>query len=243
MRQTVCALPWGERELYTAARFPQDLLTALGKGDSGTHGLCPRILHISGHTHAFSRRVDPLDGVCTPGLLVEDEDGKATILTADRFIPTLRESLAMCPRIQCLFLNCCNTFEIAKEVNRVWPELLIISWSTVTADKAAAAFATGFYTYLGQHCTSTARASKASLLEAYANAVRSFENAHFSWGDPKPDIIFDESLGRKVMKPRNPHVHGKYQLHGPVSRLASEIPNSLEAALQHGVVPQSESGL
>ena len=23
MRQTVCALPWGERELYTAARFPQ----------------------------------------------------------------------------------------------------------------------------------------------------------------------------------------------------------------------------
>ena len=44
----------------------------------------------------------------------------------------------------------------------MWPELLIISWSTVTADKAAAAFATGFYTYLGQHCTSTARASKVS---------------------------------------------------------------------------------
>jgi hypothetical protein len=105
----------------TLARTPcppplQDLLSALGKGDSGTHGLSPRILHFSGHTH-HRRSSDPFLDICfTPGLLVENEAGLPILLTAERIIPTLRESLAMCPRIQCLFLNCCNTTEIAEQV-------------------------------------------------------------------------------------------------------------------------------
>jgi hypothetical protein len=70
--------------------------------------------------------------------------------------------------------------------------------------------------------------------------VCAFSAAGFAWGDPAPEHVFDETLQRVVVQPRNRHLHGEYRLHGPVQRLAAELPaEALGEALRHGVVGEA----
>lgn len=77
-------------------------------------------------------------------------------LKVHRAWPAMPHPYSPTPRF--IAFNRCPTH--TSQVHRVWPELIIISWSTLTADKAAAAFATGFYSHLGKQCASGPQGGK-----------------------------------------------------------------------------------
>ena len=60
---------------------------------------------------------------------------------------------------------------------------MIISWSTIVDDKAAAVLAHGFYQYIGERCRAGHR--KASLLTAFKKGELLFKQK-FRVGDPEP---------------------------------------------------------
>lgn len=183
MRSAMQAIPRDKREICPAARFPEDLRRALGIGELGLRGVSPRILHFSGHA---------LHG----GLLVEDGSGDAAFLTPCQLVGALRECFRACHSIECIVLNCCHTADLAEEIHREWPRLLVLSWASLVADHAALAFARGFYSHLGARPPEFAH-----LVDAYHAAEQAFHDAGCVYG--KPD-------------PATPAVcHGKYVLHGP----------------------------
>ena len=82
------ALPFRERELRPAARFPEDIEKPLF--EPGTYGLAPRILHFSGHGDA---------GGGSGALCFEKEDGTPHFPTPEAFIKTLRGVLDARPSL------------------------------------------------------------------------------------------------------------------------------------------------
>jgi len=168
MRSAVISLPPGERELRPAARFPDDLLKPLGRGDLNVTGVSPRVMHFGGH------------GV-NNGILMEDNEGRRYIPTAEEFIATLRECRQVCPGIECIFLNSCNTFTLAKGISRDLPDVIVISWASKVSDQAASCFAAGFYSYLGAQCRRGNR--KGSLVEAFRAGEAEFYRKYLA-GDP-----------------------------------------------------------
>ena len=165
MRDAIKVLPRHERELRPAACFPRDLLSPLGKGDAGAQRLLPRVLHFCAHSEHS-------------GIIMErEEGGRGFKLTPDELVVTLRECVKLSTSavagqgrssIECVFLNCCNTFELAKVVHAEFPWLMVISWKTLVDSKAACEMAAGFYAHLGERCEAGDR--NGCLLEAFAQA-------------------------------------------------------------------------
>jgi len=99
------------------------------------------------------------------------------------FIEKLRECLALTNKsIECLFLNACETFLLAQEISQALPELAVISWETKVADKAASAFALGFYSFLGRRPIDSER-THFDLAEAYEAGIAEFTKK-YKVGDP-----------------------------------------------------------
>lgn len=74
-------------------------------------------------------------------LAFELPNGRIDLPTPDLFVHQLRKECA--PRLQCVFLNGCQTAELGYQIVSEMPWLMCICWSTITEDAAARAFATG----------------------------------------------------------------------------------------------------
>lgn len=92
----------------------------------------PTILHFSGH------------GSGQDGLVLEDESGAPHFVSSS----ALEELFSLFQdRIRCVVLNACYSEEQAKAISKHIP--VVIGMSTAIGDKAAIAFALGFYDALG----------------------------------------------------------------------------------------------
>lgn len=182
MRMTMKVLPRGERELLPAACFPDDILSRL-RGDrrrGDPEPIRPRVLEFAGH--------GPGEGhpnvVGKPLIRLQNSLNQPIDVDKTTFVDVLRECLRLCPDIECVFLNQCNSISFADAVHLAFPHLIVISWSTVVEDRAAMEFANGFHAYLGDWCAKGDR--QASLVEAYQAGVAAFD-AKFRFGDPTRD--------------------------------------------------------
>lgn len=91
----------------------------------------PTIVHFSGHGH-------------TSGIAVEDSLGNSKLIDNDA-IGSLFELFS--EKIECVILNSCHSESQAKEIAKHIP--YVIGMKSSINDKAAIAFAVGFYTALG----------------------------------------------------------------------------------------------
>eukprot|EP00966_Prymnesium_polylepis_P217182 5026399-Prymnesium_polylepis.1 len=80
-------------------------------------------------------------------LAFELPSGRIELPGASEFVELLRPEHA--PRLQCVFLNGCNTADLGFTLVSQMPELMTICWATITEDNAARVFAQGFYDSVG----------------------------------------------------------------------------------------------
>ena len=114
-------------------------------------------------------------------------------------------------RLECVYLNACHTLNpgnadgsaksLGERIVEALPHLAVVGWRSKAEDRAASAFARGFYDALGRGCASGAGSGlRVSVAEAFASGKAAFERAGYVLGDP-------DEHGRHVhgMLERAPH--------------------------------------
>ncbi|KAJ1633118.1 hypothetical protein T492DRAFT_8430 [Pavlovales sp. CCMP2436] len=197
-------IPEGQRVIRPAARFPESLSIPLREH-------LPRVVQFSGHAspdraHAVGGHGGGADGVVGGTLLFELEDGTAQVPPPEELVKLLEHQ----PRLQCIFLNACCSASLARRIVIALPHLRVICWTTLVDDRAATAFSTGFYDYLGSMlrerpgADGAAGARGADTIErAFRAASDAFAREGFVFGDPQP------WLERKIAVPP---VAGQYAM-------------------------------
>lgn len=137
----VAAVPPREREIVPAARWPQDVLRALG---SGERRLSPRIFHVSSH----GVRKDAWWHASTSGtLLFHRRDGGAALPKREEVVDVLRQCG---DGLELLFLNACASVDLAQYVAAKLPGLKVVCWRGRVHDACARFFARAFYAHVGE---------------------------------------------------------------------------------------------
>ena len=91
---------------------------------------------------------------------LQEADGDAYVAneyTRERFVDELQRFVSLCPEIEGIFFNQCNSTYFADAVHRRLPHLHLVSWSTEVENGAATRFATEFHAFLGNKCKSGVR--------------------------------------------------------------------------------------
>jgi len=166
-------IPRRLREIRPAARFPDDI-------EEIVKGVRPRVIQFSGHGDIV-KKDNATRGLFT-GALAFEVDGELQLPDPKLFIDLLDP--AICPRLECVFLNACNSIHpLGEKIVDALPHLTVIGWSSILEDKAAIAFSTGFYNALGRGLDSGG--GKVSITEAYREAEAEFKKANKKRGDPR----------------------------------------------------------
>ncbi|KAJ1447707.1 hypothetical protein M885DRAFT_471702 [Pelagophyceae sp. CCMP2097] len=153
------AVPPSRREVFPAARWPEDVLRAAA--------LNPRIFHFSGHCVRDA-------WWSTQDTLVFQGDGAAATPSANDVVSVL----AGCEGLELCFLNACFSEPLGRAITRRLPRVRVVCWRTSVADSAARAFATEFYSCIGERpCVDVG--------EAFDFAQAAFARDFFV-GDPEP---------------------------------------------------------
>lgn len=122
-------------------------------------------------------------------------------------------------RLECIVLNACRSSSpLADMIHSEFPDLLIVSWSTLLDDAAACTFASGFYGFLGIECR---RGHAGDLVDAIVSAAGEF-HAKFSRFNPASTSMLTDIAGKRIFReeaggailPAPPG--GLYQIHWPV---------------------------
>jgi hypothetical protein len=87
-------------------------------------------------------------------------------------------------RLECLFLNCCNSAALAAEIKRALPRLRVVFWSTLVEDGAARAFARGLFDAVGEALRARPP-RQCGIGEAFARGRQEFARAGYVEGDPE----------------------------------------------------------
>jgi hypothetical protein len=150
------------QEVCPAVLWPDDVQSALRK-------TWPRILQFSGHGYDghgpakgmlyFERRERR-----------ERQGGGSQYVHApyvpapEEFIELLEKSQA--PRLEVVFLNGCKTKAIGERIVASLHHLQVVCWDTLLDDKAASAFARGFYGTIGEMSTDDSQVEVSRAFEA-----------------------------------------------------------------------------
>ncbi|KAL1507448.1 hypothetical protein AB1Y20_008285 [Prymnesium parvum] len=126
----------------------------------------PRIILFSGHSFMGS-------------LAFELPNGRIDLPSSQEFVFQLRKECA--PRLQCVFLNGCQTAELGYQLVDEMPWLMCICWVTITEDAAARAFAQGFYDAVGAFIN---EGEEVKVELAFWAGLERFASENFQLGDP-----------------------------------------------------------
>ena len=128
----------------------------------------PCIVHFSGHSWMGS-------------LAFEAADGRGIeVPPPPLFIHNLRLSKA--PRLQCVFLNGCETANLGYQIVSQLPHVMVVCWATITEDAAARAFAQGFYDAVGTYLSDN---EPVQVEIAFWSGLERYFGAGFRIGDPR----------------------------------------------------------
>ena len=128
----------------------------------------PCIVHFSGHSWMGS-------------LAFEAADGRGIeVPPPPLFIHNLRPSKA--PRLQCVFLNGCETANLGYQIVSQLPHVMVVCWATITEDAAARAFAQGFYDAVGTYLSDN---EPVQVEIAFWSGLERYFAAGFRIGDPR----------------------------------------------------------
>ena len=128
-------------------------------------------------------------------------------LDAHSFIELLAKLTPIKNSLECIFLNACSVYSsLAVPIHNRFPHISVIAYSTPVEDMAAATFAQGFYTYIGNELEA---GRKPAIRAAFEAAEEAWNSKGLVQGDPL-------TMGRSV--------HGVYHfLEGQPKRTASSI--------------------
>ena len=94
--------------------------------------------------------------------------------------------------------------------------MTVVGWSTITEDRAAAAFSRGFYDALARGLVGSGGGGHVSIAEAFANGEAVFLRAGFTTGDPAGPLgrSVQGTFGMvtAVVVPHKKHSDGKTRL-------------------------------
>ena len=172
------AVPQRHILIKAAAEWPGSIAQTIKK-------YSPRLIQFSGHGDAVKR------GAHEGALAFEKPDGQLHAPDPEEFIALLK----LCPRLEGVFLNGCNTMHpLGERIKEALPHLTIIGWETISDDRGASCFAKGFYDALGSQYHGVRLVRRMSIADAYEKAKQTFHQGGYRVGDPGPYRNFPRGM-------------------------------------------------